>query len=429
MSFTLGFLLGATAAGGALGLVLWRARSSLQEATTRLAVEREAQKGALALAKRVFDDKIDQVTGQATSFLREATKAQLDAAQTSADSQFSLRTRAIDDLVRPVAEMLGDLRGQMDSAREARAAEMAAMTSSIGALTDAERSLHVQTASLEAALRSNSARGRWGEVQLRRVIELAGMERNCDFVEQAMVAEGDHRLRPDVIVHLPEHRSVPIDAKVPLDAFLRAAEATDDRERKRLLAEHASQLRQHVRLLSSKAYWAGLNEAEFVIAFIPSDALLAAAAESDAAIFEDAVSKRVLLATPSSLIALLRSCAFSWSQKDMVDHAAEILKTGSELYERLSVLVRHLARHAKTLNQSVSSFNDVVGSFDRRVAPSARRMHEMGVGADELVDLPASDVVALQPNAPAIVPAAGSREDDPEAAGGGGVPRSAGIGW
>jgi DNA recombination protein RmuC len=279
------------------------------------------------------------------------------------------------------------------------------LTEQVKQLSLSQDRLQAETRNLVTALRSPATRGRWGELQLRRVVEMAGMLEHCDFDEQVHVAGTEGRMRPDMVVHLPGANEVVVDAKVPLQAFLDANDAPDEETRWACLQTHARQLRTHVDGLSKKSYWEQFERSpEFVVAFIPGDPLLAAALEFDGSLLEHAVANRVLLATPTTLIALLRTVAYGWQNEALADNAREVQQLGRELYKRLTTFGEHLARTGRSLNGAVDAYNKAVGSLERAVLPQARRFQDLGVGgADrELPELDPLDAVARDIQAPEL---------------------------
>jgi DNA recombination protein RmuC len=245
--------------------------------------------------------------------------------------------------------------------------------------------LRRETATLSTALRRPHVRGRWGELHLRRVVELAGLVDRCDFSEQATTSSGDRQLRPDLVVHLAGGKQVVVDAKVPLDAFLDATGADSDEEGAPHLRRHARQLRQHVDTLAAKGYWRAQSATpEFVVLFVPGESFLSAALEADPALLEYAADRKVVLATPTTLIALLRTVAYAWTQQRLADNAREIHALGRDLFERLGTMSGHLDRLGRSLNAAVSAYNRAVGSLENRVLVSARRFEDLGVAGDEL---------------------------------------------
>ena len=261
----------------------------------------------------------------------------------------------------------------------------AALREQVGALHRASTDLGAETRSLAGALRSPQVRGRWGEVQLQRVVEIAGMTEHCDFDTQVVTAGGQ---RPDLVVRLPGGRHVPVDAKVPFDRFIEAAECHDEPRRRHLLALHSRSMRQHVDALAGKAYWRALHPApEFVVMFVPGDALVDAALSADSGLAEYAFARNVVIATPSTLIALLKTVAFTWRQERLSASAEQIHALGRELHVRLGSLAGHLDAVGRGLGRAVNSYNSAIGALESRVLVSARRFVDLGVAPDPLPDL------------------------------------------
>ena len=272
----------------------------------------------------------------------------------------------------------------------------AARTSAYSVLSEQVRDLHSETANLAKALRAPATRGRWGEIQLKRAVEMAGMVEYCDFCQQQTIDTGEGRLRPDLIVQMPNGRRVVVDAKVPLAAYLDGLESEDDSTRLAKMRAHAGQVRTHIIKLSAKTYWAQFDRApEFVVAFLPGESIYSAALQYDPDLIQFGVDQRVLLATPMTLIALLKTVAHGWREDQIAQSAMEVSKLGKQLYERLASLTAHFCKVGEQLEKATKSYNDAVGTLEHRVLPAARRMREHGVSvADEI---PAIDPVDLMP--------------------------------
>ncbi len=301
---------------------------------------------------------------------------------------------AIGGMVQPLAVSLGRLETQVRELERAR-------EKAYGSLGEQVQSLARETATLSTALRSPQARGRWGEVTLRRVAELAGMVSNCDFHEQE-TREGDGvRIRPDMIVRLPAGRSIVVDAKVPLTAYLDAVSAQDDTSRKAALLRHSQQLAEHVRQLSSKQYWNQFQPApELVVLFLPGDHFFSAALESRPDLIEEALAKKVVIATPVTLISVLKGIAYGWNQEQLAENAEEIRRVASEMYERVQVVQEHYSDAGRLLEKTVEAYNRSVGSWDSRLVPALRKMRELGVAGGEEPEAPEQiDLLARRPRA------------------------------
>lgn len=403
----------ATARFAAAQLEHTRASADLRSELARLEATLEQERTAAGERQAAWEETRRQLTGEFAELSAQAlarnnaqfldlADARLKETQRAASGELDQRRQAIEQLLTPLKEQLGRYEQGLRQLELDRKDAYSGLTAQVRNLSETQQRLQDETRNLVTALRAPATRGRWGELQLRRVVEMAGMLAHCDFDEQVTAATEDGRLRPDMVVHLPGGRSVVVDAKVPLQAFLDAGEAADEETRRVHLVSHARQLRTHVDALSKKAYWQQFDRSpEFVVAFIPGDPLLAAAFEHDPSLLEHAFASHVVLATPTNLIALLRTVAASWQQEALADNAREVQQMGRELYKRLSTFGEHLARTGRGLAGAVDAYNKAVGSLERSVLPQARRFQELGVvgGADkELPELDEVDAVARQPH-------------------------------
>ena len=322
-------------------------------------------------------------------------ETKLSQAQTAAQGDLTQRQQAIAQLLGPLSETLARYELGLQQIEVERKGAYEGLSEKVAQLNVGNEQLQKETRNLVTALRSPQTRGRWGEIQLRRVVEMAGMLEHCDFDEQVSTNTDDGRLRPDMIIHMPGGGEIVVDAKVPLDAFLQLIEANDDETRALFQASHARQLRAHVDQLAKKEYWKQFEQSpQQVVAFIPGDQLLSAAYESDPTLQEHAMANNVLLTTPTLLIAVLRAAAFGWRQEVLADNAREVQKLGAELYERLRTMSTHMQRLQRSLTASVAAYNDAVGSLESRVLVSARRFPSLGVvgiETEEIADLPPID--------------------------------------
>ncbi len=311
----------------------------------------------------------------------------------AAITQRALETRAADQAV--VRESLDRLHDQMRDLEQHRVSWQSQLKQQVDEVRHSTESLRRETSSLSTALRRPQVRGRWGELHLRKAVEIAGLVSRCDFDEQVTVRNDDGVLRPDLVVNLAGGKHVIVDAKVPLDAFLDATSAQYDEERDGHLLRHARQLRQHVDVLAGKAYWRSLPATpEFVVLFVPGESFLSAALEAEPSLLEYAASRQVVLATPTTLIALLRTVAYAWTQEALADKARDIHELGRELHDRLGTMGGHLDRLGRALTSAVGSYNRAIGSLETRVLVSARKFNDLEVGD---ADLTAPGVVSEAP--------------------------------
>ena len=313
------------------------------------------------------------------AFLKLAEQ-RLGTQQEKSKGELNAREKAVEALVKPIRDALEASQKQIAALEKSRSEAYGGIKSQLEEMQLSQKSLKQETQNLVNALRRPEVRGRWGEITLRRLVELAGMVEHCDFVEQVHTETDGQIIRPDMVVRMPDQRELVVDVKTPLDAYLTAAEAPDDAQRQLGLERHAKNVRAHIRMLASKAYWSQFeNSPEFVILFIPGDQFLSAALNEEPDLIEYALSEQIILATPTSFVALLKAVAYGWRQMALADNAKEIRVLAEDLYARLATYVTHMNKVGRQLSSSVENFNRAVGSLERKVLPGARKFVELGV--------------------------------------------------
>jgi DNA recombination protein RmuC len=377
---------------GLLGYLIahLRAQRRITELSTTLNLERDTAQQRLTNLQQTFAALSQEALRDNHQAFLQLAQETLKQFHIQAQGDLAAREKAVETLVKPIREALEKTEQQMRLMENERREAYGSLHKHLETMAQTQQLLHGETRNLVQALRRPEVRGQWGELTLKRLVELAGMVEHCDFFEQVQLDTPEGRLRPDMIVRMPGGREIVVDVKTPLDAYLSAVEAADDETRRRHLEHHARKVRERVKELASKAYWGQFaNAPDFVVLFIPGEHFLGAALDLDRTLLEDALRQNIILATPTNLVALLRTVAYGWRQEALTANAERIRDLGVELYGRLGTFSEHLVKLGRSLDGAVSDYNKAVGSFEAKVLPGARKFPEMGVQAAKAIEEPA----------------------------------------
>ncbi len=379
-----------------------KAETKEKESRERLEDEKKLLNDAKEKLIDVFKATASDTLGNSNREFLKLARENFDKILAEAKGDLGKRQEAISGLVKPLSESLKQFEEHVREIEKNRKGAYSGIEGHLKILTETQQQLKRETGNLVTALRTPQVRGRWGELTMKRVVELAGMSEHCDFTEQVSVQSEDGRIKPDMIVHLPSEREIVVDAKVSLDAYIKALDAGTEEDKNSCLESHARQIRTHMKNLGSKSYWNQFDKApEFVVMFIPGESFFATAAHHDHKLIEDGMEKRVVIATPTTLIALLRAVAYGWNQKKIEENAQKIKDLGKQLYDRMRALVEHIVEIGKGIGKANESYNKAVGSMELRILPAARRFRELGVTTgDEIQALDTIKTIPRELNTP-----------------------------
>ena len=410
LAFGIGVLLGALLLYGFSRSSKQQLNQEIQKLTLmldseqRLAAQREQ---AYAQIQKTLSEHFSALSADALrknneSFLKLAEE-NLKGQQLKAQADLEKREQSIDALVKPIKDALLKTEKQIQDIEKDRQLAYGSLTQHLQTMAETQSQLQAETRNLVKALRRPEVRGQWGELTLHRLVEIAGMVQHCDFFEQTGNEQENNRLRPDMLVRMPENRVIVVDAKTPLDAYLNAMEAQTDAEKQQQLEQHARNIHKRIRELSAKEYWAQFERSpEFVVLFIPGEQFLASALDINPELTETAMNQRVILATPNNFIALLKTISFGWRQMTVAENAEKIRKLGEELHQRLSTFFNHISGIGDALGKGVDKYNQALGSLERMVIPSARKFSELGIQSSKTLDIPETIEKNLRPVNPKL---------------------------
>ena len=384
--------------------------TQLKEAEKNLQEQKKMLDEATAKLSDTFSALSKDALNTNNQMFLELAKANLEKIISEMKGDFDKKQEAINNIVKPLQEALDKYDQQIRRLEESRQKAYGSLENQLRNLIETHRILQKETSNLGTALRTPQVRGRWGEITLRRVVELSGMSNYCDFTEQSSIELEEGRLRPDMIVHLPNQRTIVVDSKVPLQAYLDAISASDEQERLVHMKKHASQVAEHMKKLSKKAYWDQFKKApDFVVMFIPGESFFSAALEVNKNLIEEGVRNRVFLATPTTLIALLRAVAYGWRQEQITENALKIRDLGATIYERLVRFIDNFSKIGKSLEGAIDAYNRSVGTLESRVLVTARKFKELGITEKE----PLKDVEQIE-KLPRIIESTSESEENNE---------------